>query len=108
LPVSGREAYERYSAQAEGAFKRVGGRQLWIGEPTANVIGPIDDSWDLVFVAYYPSVRSFIDMVKSPDYQGAARHRTAALADSRLIGCSQLVAGRSFAPVEYAKARPRV
>jgi uncharacterized protein (DUF1330 family) len=102
--ISGREAYERYSAEAESAFRRAGGHQMWLGQPMATVIGPTDPSWDLVFVAYYPSVRSFLEMVKSPEYQGATRHRTAALADSRLIGCSELSAGSSFAPMSYSTA----
>ncbi len=99
--ISGHEAYQRYSAEAEGIFRGVGGTQLWIGQPQATLIGPADEPWSLAFVACYPTVQAFIDMVKSLEYQSAARHRTAALADSRLIVCSPLQAGRSFAPLAY-------
>jgi uncharacterized protein (DUF1330 family) len=104
IEVSGREAYERYSAGAEEPLRLAGGRQLWLGRPVLEVIGPLDESWDLAFVALYPSVRSFVDMVKSAAYQEAARHRTAALSDSRLIGCWELQAGAPFAPLSYGSA----
>lgn len=62
------------------------------------VIGPQDERWDLAFVAYYPSAQAFIDMLRNPDYQRATRHRTAAVADSRLIRCAGLEAGLGFNP----------
>lgn len=100
-PISGRAAYERYSALAQAAFHKVGGRQLWLGRPAASVIGPVEECWDFAFVALYPSVLAFIEMVKSPAYQEAALHRTAALLDSRLVGCWELSAGASFAPLSW-------
>lgn len=103
--LSGRDAYQRYSADAETIFRSVGGTQIWIGQPQATLIGPTDEPWSLAFVACYPSVQAFIDMVKSEDYQRAARHRTAAVADSRLIVCSPLQAGNSFAPSAYLTSK---
>ena len=100
-PISGREAYERYSAEAQDVFHRAGGQQLWIGLPQTTLIGPADEPWSLAFVAFYPTTKAFLEMVKSPQYQSATRHRTAALSDSRLIVCSQLQAGRSFSPLSY-------
>jgi uncharacterized protein (DUF1330 family) len=99
MGLSGRQAYERYSQCAEAAFRRAGGRQLWIGQPVAGVIGPEGEQWDLAFVAWYASPSAFVTMVKSEEYQQAARHRTAALLDSRLIACRTLRAGSSFTPV---------
>jgi hypothetical protein len=37
-------------------------------------------------------------MLRNPDYQRATRHRTAAVADSRLIRCAGLEAGVGFNP----------
>jgi uncharacterized protein (DUF1330 family) len=96
--VSGREAYRRYGAEAAPHFGKVGGKQLWMGAPELMVIGPQDERWDLAFVAYYPSAQAFIDMLRNPDYQRATRHRTAAVADSRLIRCAGLEAGLGFNP----------
>lgn len=103
--LSGRDAYQRYSAEAEKTFRSVGGTQLWIGQPLATLIGPTDEPWSLAFVACYPTVQAFIDMVKSEEYQRATRHRSAALADSRLIVCSPLQAGSSFAPLAYLPSK---
>lgn len=103
--LSGRDAYQRYSAEAEKIFRSVGGTQIWIGQPQATLIGPNDEPWSLAFVACYPSVQAFIDMVKNEEYQSATRHRTAALADSRLIVCSPLQAGDSFAPAAYLTSK---
>lgn len=99
--VSGRQAYAIYSEAARLPFERAGGKQLWIGQPLTMLVGPTDESWSLAFIAYYPSVQAFTDMVKSSEYQEAARHRTAALADGRLVVLAQLVAGSSFAPMRY-------
>lgn len=100
-PISGRDAYERYSAEAESVFRYVGGRQLWLGQPLVTIIGPSDEHWSLAFIAFYPTVQAFLDMVKSAEYQRATRHRSAALLDGRLICCSQLQAGKSFSPSSY-------
>lgn len=99
--LSGRDAYQRYSEEAGKIFRGVGGTQLWIGQAQATLIGPTDEPWSLVFVACYPTVQAFIDMVKNEAYQRATRHRTAAVADSRLIVCSPLQASSSFAPSTY-------
>lgn len=99
MSLSGRQAYERCSQCAESAFRRAGGRQLWIGQPVVGVIGPEAGQWDLAFIAWYASPSAFVTMVKSEEYQQAARHRTAALLDSRLIACRTLRAGSSFSPV---------
>lgn len=101
LPISGREAFESYSAEAKDIFIKYGGKQFWIGQALTGLIGPDSDKWSIAFLAYYPSVSKFIDMVKSPEYQSATRHRTAAVADARLIVCEQLEAGLSFAPLAY-------
>ncbi len=97
-PVSGAEAYARYSAAATPIFDRVGGSQVWIGKPELTLIGPSDETWDLAFIARYPTAQSFVDMLRDPDYQRATRHRTAATADSRLIRCAGLKPGATFQP----------
>jgi len=97
-PVSGAEAYRRYSQTATPVFDRVGGTQHWIGQPELTLIGPADETWDLAFIARYPTAQAFIDMLRDQGYQRAVRHRNAAVADSRLIRCADLPAGRTFQP----------
>ena len=96
--ISGAAAYERYSHAATPVFDSVGGTQVWIGSPELLLIGPEDESWDLAFVARYPTAQAFVDMLKNPQYQSAVRHRNAAVADSRLIRCSEEQPGRTFLP----------
>lgn len=98
--VSGAQAYQRYSREATPIFDGIGGSQAWVGKPELMLIGPADEKWDLAFVARYPTAQAFVDMVKNPDYQRAVRHRNAAVANSRLIRCSEEKPGRTFLPGE--------
>jgi uncharacterized protein (DUF1330 family) len=84
-PCSGREAYQRYGAVATVKVAEAGGRILWMGAVKTAVIAPEGEEWDDAILVQYPSRAAFVEMVARPDYQAAAPHRTAALADSRLI-----------------------
>ncbi len=83
--ISGREAYRAYGRTTAHIFKRVGGRQIWVGAPQVMVTGPQDERWDIAFIAEYPSTQAFIDMVRDPEYQELVKHRTAGVVESRLI-----------------------
>ena len=83
--ATGREAYQAYSRESGPVFRRLGGRQVWIGRPDLTLIGPEDERWDIAFIAEYPSGAAFIEMVRDPVYREAVKHRQAAVADSRLI-----------------------
>lgn len=87
LPAcSGREAYlERYGPASFEHVTRVGGELVWAGHAAGSLIAPPDEHWDDVLLVRYPSIEAFMTMVGDPDYLACARHRTAALADSRLI-----------------------
>ena len=84
-PCPGREAYQRYAAAVMSMLAEVGGKILWLGNVKRTVIGPESEQWDDAILVQYPSRKAFLTMVSRPDYQQAARHRSAALADSRLI-----------------------
>jgi uncharacterized protein (DUF1330 family) len=83
--VTGRKAYERYSRAVVPLLWEVGGQILWMGKARAGVIILDDESWDEVVLVHYPSRGAFVRMITSDAYQAIMRHRTAALADSRLI-----------------------
>jgi len=84
-PCSGREAYQRYAAVALQKVTSVGGRIVWMGRVAASVIAPEGEDWHDAVLVEYPSRKAFLAMLALPDYQAAVVHRTAALADSRLI-----------------------
>lgn len=82
---SGREAYQRYGAVAVAKIREAGGRIRWMGAVRMAVIAPDGEEWDDAVLVEYPSRAAFLEMLAKPDYQAAAVHRVAALADSRLL-----------------------
>ena len=93
---SGLDAYRAYARESGPVFKRLGGKQFWVGKPELMLIGPDDEQWDLVFIAEYPTGQAFIDMLRDPVYREAVKHRQAAVADSRLLRLSPGHAGETF------------
>ena len=85
-PCSGREAYGRYSRVALAKVQASGGAVEVRAKAHASLIAPEDEQWDDLLLVSYPSKEAFLAMISDSDYQAAAVHRTAALADSRLIG----------------------
>ena len=83
--LSGRDAYRAYGRTTAHIFARVGGRRVWAGKPQVMVTGPEAEAWDLAFIAEYPSSDAFIAMVRDPEYRELVKHRTAGVADSRLL-----------------------
>jgi uncharacterized protein (DUF1330 family) len=84
--LSGAEAYRAYGRAIGSVFERLGARTVWAGRPQVMVTGPRSEAWDLAFIAEYPNSQAFIDMVRDPHYrEHVVPHRTAAVADSRLL-----------------------
>ncbi len=94
--ISGLEAYRAYGRTTAPILKRLGGRQIWAGKPQVMVTGPQDEAWDLAFIAEYPSSEAFMAMVRDPDYREFVKHRTAGVADSRLLRLSPVEPGEGF------------
>jgi uncharacterized protein (DUF1330 family) len=89
--LTGREAYREYGRTIGPHLARLGSRQVWAGQPQVMVTGPGSEAWDLAFIVEYPGSQAFIDMVRDPDYrENVVPHRTAAVADSRLLRLSPL------------------
>lgn len=93
---SGSRAYREYGRASSGVFSRVGGAIVWRGGFECVVIGPGAETWDLGFVARYPSGRAFLEMVADPEYRDAVVNRTAALLDSRLVRFTPGEGGAEF------------
>ena len=69
---SGWDAYLRYSALAIKTIKAQGGTIVWTGTAEAVALGIADDNrWDYVALVRYPSARSFMAMMTSPEYARA-------------------------------------
>ena len=94
--ISGLDAYRAYGRTTAPIFARVGGRQIWAGKPQVMVTGPTDEAWDLAFIAEYPNSGAFLEMVRDPDYRELVKHRSAGVADSRLLRLAPVTPGEGF------------
>jgi uncharacterized protein (DUF1330 family) len=78
--LPGREAYARYAGGVQACLAAVGGKVRFSGAVTGLLIGEVEELWDMVAIAEYPSRRAMLAMVQSPEYQAITRHREAGLA----------------------------
>lgn len=97
--ATGAEAYAAYGRDSAPVFTRLGGKIVWQGRYELMLIGPAEERWDICFIAEYPSVAAFVEMMRDPVYREAVKHRTAGVADSRLIRMAPLPVGRGFGDV---------
>ncbi len=67
-----------------------------MGKPEVMVTGPRAEAWDLAFIAEYPTSGAFIEMVRDPEYRELVQHRTAGVADSRLLRLAPVTPGEGF------------
>ena len=96
LGMSGLDAYRAYGRTTAALFASLGGVQVWAGKPEGVVTGPPQERWDLAFIARYPNAGAFLAMVTDPGYRESVKHRTAAVADSRLIRLAPISPGSGF------------
>jgi len=83
--LTGREAYEIYRAGFQRVVAGDGAAMVWEAPMECVVTGP-EGEWDEAFVMGYPNSALFMAMVKNEEYiRDVVPHRTAAVADSRLI-----------------------
>ncbi|MEX0300734.1 MAG: DUF1330 domain-containing protein [Kordiimonas sp.] len=90
IETTGAAAYKTYGRESGPIFTRVGGAIIWRGRPEVMLIGPSHITWDIAFIARYPTAGAFMEMVTDPDYRKAVKHRQVAVEDSRLIRCEEL------------------
>jgi len=83
--ISGRDAYMRYAAEMGPIVEAAGGRFLFSGNVERLVIGAVDELWDAVGIAEYPSRAEFHRIATSPAVQAIGVHREAGLAGQLLI-----------------------
>lgn len=86
--ATGRKEYARYTEEARKQIERRGGRLLWQGRVRFTLIG--GEEWDVVALVQYPTAHAFLEMLQDRDYKEAGKHRSAGLADTRLIACEAI------------------
>jgi uncharacterized protein (DUF1330 family) len=76
---TGKQAYLVYGAAVQKCLELVGGRAVFSGDVTGLILGDVEELWDMVALAYYPSPQAMMQMVGLPEYQGIEIHRFAGL-----------------------------
>ena len=87
--LSGAEAYALYSASVVKCLADVGGKPQFGGPVTGLMLGEVEENWDMVALAEYPSLEAMRSMIMSPEYQKISVHRTAGLAGQLNIKTKQ-------------------
>lgn len=90
-PISGKEAYQLYIDHTLPFLENSGGEILLMGEGGNYLIGPINESWDLMLLIKQNSVESFLAFESNQEYMKGIGHRTAALEDSRLLPINEII-----------------
>lgn len=78
--LSGADAYNRYGVEVAKLVHALGGRVRYSGKVTGLMLGAVEDLWDAVALAEYPSLAAFQQMATSPEYHAIEHHRAAGLA----------------------------
>jgi len=88
------ESYGRYGkAFAESIGSRRGGNAKVVGKvvPKQGTMDEDASGWDEIALAHYPSIRHFVDMLASEDYQEVNhRDRLPALKDTCILCTTEL------------------
>lgn len=81
----GRPQYVEYLILLRDEFLPVyGGEILYVGDGAEGLVGESGQLWDMVLLVRYQTRRHFSRMVADPEYQEAARLRTAAVSEAVL------------------------
>jgi uncharacterized protein (DUF1330 family) len=78
--LSGRDAYQIYGMAVIERLASVKGGIIFSGTVSRLMLGEVEELWDDVAIAMYPSRAAMLEMISSPEYQAIAVHREAGLA----------------------------
>ena len=53
--LSGKEAYQIYALEVTKLVEKTGGKVLFGGEVSRLMLGEVEELWDSIAIAYYPS-----------------------------------------------------
>jgi len=78
--LTGAQAYAIYGAAVAKLVRGLGGQIRYSGAVAGLMLGEVEDLWDAVALAEYPSLAAFRAMATSPEYHVIEKHRIAGLA----------------------------
>ncbi len=78
--LTGEQAYGLYSAEVSKLLREVGGAGMFSATVERLMLGEVEELWDKVAIAMYPSRAAMLEMMQSPKMQEIGVHRAAGLA----------------------------
>jgi uncharacterized protein (DUF1330 family) len=78
--LTGAQAYARYGEEVRKLVEALGGKVRYSGGVTGLLLGEVEELWDAVALAEYPSLAAFREMAMSPAMHAIEHHRRAGLA----------------------------
>ena len=78
--LTGREAYELYEQGVKKLLQGIGGSIAFEGDVERLMLGEVEELWDVVALAVWPSRQVMFEAMQSPQMQEISVHRTAGLA----------------------------
>ena len=78
--LTGREAYELYEQGVKKLLQGIGGCIGFEGDVERLALGAVEELWDLVVLAVWPSRQAMLEVMQSEGMQEISAHRTAGLA----------------------------
>ena len=78
--LTGREAYALYEEGVKKLLQEIGGGIGFEGDVERLALGEVEELWDVVGLAVWPSRGAMFDVMQSPDMQAISVHRSAGLA----------------------------
>ena len=77
--LTGEEAYRLYAAEVINLVQKYGGEFLFAGKVNRLMLGEVEEMWDSIAIAKYPSRKAMFEMTMDPEYQKIHVHRDAGL-----------------------------
>ncbi len=84
-PITGAEAFQKYIDHTTPYLQETDGELIFLGKGGSFLIGPQDETWDLVMLVRQNSLADFMAFSSHKEYLAGLGHRTAAIIDSRLL-----------------------
>lgn len=78
--LTGREAYALYEEGVKKLLQEIGGGVGFEGDVERLALGEVEELWDVVALAVWPSRGVMFAVMQSPDMQAISVHRSAGLA----------------------------
>jgi len=98
--LTGREAYDIYGKAVSQLLQEFGGSAIFAADVDRLMLGEVEELWDEVAIAMYPSRQAMMAMMMSEKMQEIGVHRAAGLAgqlniETKAIG-GQMMDKQSF------------